>query len=134
MFFNSNESAPIAIEKIKILRAVLELQAKQHCQSSTFTTKMGQTSWIGSSVQMVAPTRPPRPLDPNVISWPACTKKIFNGIFEWYLIRCTSSYAIVGQFYFWIHLSHFSAFMVFALSRPTNPLLAQEVKAFLKVA
>ena len=32
-------SAPMAIEKIKILGAVLELLAKQHCQ---FTKKMGQ--------------------------------------------------------------------------------------------
>ena len=29
--------APMAIEKIKILGAVLELPAKQHCQSSPFT-------------------------------------------------------------------------------------------------
>jgi hypothetical protein len=35
MFFTS-------IEKIKILVTVLELQARQHCQSSAFTTKMGQ--------------------------------------------------------------------------------------------
>jgi hypothetical protein len=33
--------APFAIEKIIILGAVLELPAKQHCQSSPFTTKMG---------------------------------------------------------------------------------------------
>ena len=33
MFFTSNEeSALMAIEKIKILGAVLELPAKQHCQ------------------------------------------------------------------------------------------------------
>ena len=32
----------MAIEKIKILGAVLELPAKQHCQFSLFTTKMGQ--------------------------------------------------------------------------------------------
>ena len=30
------------IEKIKILGAVLELPAKQHCQSSPFTSKLGQ--------------------------------------------------------------------------------------------
>jgi hypothetical protein len=34
--------APIAIEKVKILGAVLELPAKQHCQLSPFTVKMGQ--------------------------------------------------------------------------------------------
>ena len=32
----------MAIENIKILGAVLELQARQHCQSSPFTKKMGQ--------------------------------------------------------------------------------------------
>ena len=31
----------MAIEKIKILGAVLELPAKQHCQSSPFTSKIG---------------------------------------------------------------------------------------------
>ena len=36
--------------KIKILVAVLELPAKQHFQSSPFTTKMGQMGWIGSVV------------------------------------------------------------------------------------
>jgi len=42
-FGGSNEySAPIAIKKIKILGAVLELPAKQHCQSSPFTAKIGQ--------------------------------------------------------------------------------------------
>ena len=30
------------IEKMKILGAVLELPAKQHCQSSPFTSKLGQ--------------------------------------------------------------------------------------------
>ena len=33
---SSIESAPMAIEKIKILGAVLELPAKQHCQFSPF--------------------------------------------------------------------------------------------------
>jgi hypothetical protein len=51
MFFTSNEySAPIAIEKIKILGVVSELPAKQDCQSSPFTMKMGQIGWIGSAV------------------------------------------------------------------------------------
>ena len=36
----------MAIEKIKILGAVLELPAKLHCQFSLFTAKMGQ---IGSA-------------------------------------------------------------------------------------
>ena len=39
--------APIAIEKIKILGAPWELLAKQHCQSSPFTSNLGQ---IGSAV------------------------------------------------------------------------------------
>jgi hypothetical protein len=40
----------MAIEKIKILGAVLELSAKQHCQSSPFTSKFGQIGQIGSAV------------------------------------------------------------------------------------
>ena len=32
----------MAIEKIKILGAVLELPAKQHCQTSPFISKLGQ--------------------------------------------------------------------------------------------
>ena len=32
----------MAVEKIKILGTVLELPAKQHCQSSPFTSKLGQ--------------------------------------------------------------------------------------------
>ena len=36
----------MAIEKIKILGAVLELPARQQCQSSQFTSKMGQMGWI----------------------------------------------------------------------------------------
>ena len=39
--------------KIKILGAVLELPAKQHCQSSPFTSKLGQIGQIGSTVQLV---------------------------------------------------------------------------------
>ena len=38
------------IEKMKILGAVLELPSKQHCQSSPFTSKLGQ---IGSAVYLV---------------------------------------------------------------------------------
>ena len=34
-------AAPMAIENIKILRAVFELPAKQHCQSSPFTSEVG---------------------------------------------------------------------------------------------
>ena len=42
MNFIQNEGlAPMAVEKIKILGAVLELPAKQHCQFSLFTKKMG---------------------------------------------------------------------------------------------
>ena len=39
----------MAIEKIKILGAVLELPARQHRQSSPYTWKMGQIGQIGSS-------------------------------------------------------------------------------------
>ena len=39
----------MAMEKIKILGAVLELPAKQHCQFSLFTAKMGQMGLAGSS-------------------------------------------------------------------------------------
>ena len=52
-------SAPMAIEKIKILGAVLELPAKQHCQSSPLTSKLGQIGLIGSAVWLVAPKRLP---------------------------------------------------------------------------
>ena len=42
MELSSNELlAPMAIKKIKILGAVLELPARQHCQSSPFTSKNG---------------------------------------------------------------------------------------------
>jgi hypothetical protein len=36
------QTATMAIEKIKILGALLELPARQHCQSSPFTSNMGQ--------------------------------------------------------------------------------------------
>ena len=43
MEFSSNEqSAPIAIENVKILGAVMEIPAKQQNQFSPFTSKMGQ--------------------------------------------------------------------------------------------
>ena len=42
--------APMAIEKIKIVGAILELPAKQHCQSSPFTSKLGQIGQLGSAV------------------------------------------------------------------------------------
>ena len=40
----------MAIEKIKILEAVLELPAEQHSQSSPFTSKLGQIGQIVSAV------------------------------------------------------------------------------------
>ena len=49
-FIYNKYSAPRTIEKIKILGAVLELSAKQHCQFSQFTVKMGQMGWSGSAV------------------------------------------------------------------------------------
>jgi hypothetical protein len=42
--------APRTIEKMKILGAVLELPAKQHCQSSAFTSKLDQICQIGNAV------------------------------------------------------------------------------------
>jgi hypothetical protein len=45
----------MAIEKIKILGALLEVIAKQQCQSSPFTSKLGQIGQIGSAVYLVAP-------------------------------------------------------------------------------
>ena len=49
----------MAVEKIKILGTVLELQAKQHCQFSLSTKKMGQIGLIGTAVWLVAQKRPP---------------------------------------------------------------------------
>jgi hypothetical protein len=40
----------MTIEKIKILGAILELLAKQHCQFGLFITKMGQMGLIGIAV------------------------------------------------------------------------------------
>jgi hypothetical protein len=37
----------MAIEKIEILGAILELPARQHCQSSPFAWKMGLSGQIG---------------------------------------------------------------------------------------
>ena len=64
----------MAIEKIKILGALLELPAKQHCQSSPFTSKLGQIGQIGSAVQLVAPKGLPGfwfqlPWVPNIFFW-----------------------------------------------------------------
>jgi hypothetical protein len=41
---------------MKILGAVLELPAKQHCQSSPFTSKLGQIGQIGSVIATFALT------------------------------------------------------------------------------
>ena len=49
-FTQDKFSAPIAILKIKILGAPWELLAKQHCQSSPFTSNLGQIGQIGSAV------------------------------------------------------------------------------------
>ena len=49
--FSYNEGfAPMAIEKMKILGAVLELPAKQHCQFGPFTKHSGRMGWIGSAI------------------------------------------------------------------------------------
>ena len=49
-FTQEKYSAPMPIEKIKILGALLQLPAKQHSQSSPFTSKLGQIGQIGSAV------------------------------------------------------------------------------------
>jgi hypothetical protein len=41
---------PWQLKKIKILGAVLQLPAKQHCQSSPFTSKLCQIGQIGIAV------------------------------------------------------------------------------------
>ena len=42
--------APRTIEKMKILGALFELPANQHCQSSPFTSKLDQIGQIGSAI------------------------------------------------------------------------------------
>ena len=42
--------APRTIEKMKILGAILKLKAKQHCQFSQFTSKLGLIGQIGSAI------------------------------------------------------------------------------------
>ena len=52
----SNEGlAPMTVEKIKILGAVLEVPAKQHCQFNPFCQISWQMGQIGSAVWLVAP-------------------------------------------------------------------------------
>ena len=43
----------MAVEKIKILGAVLELPAKQHCQFGPFTKKSGKMGCLGGRSQTV---------------------------------------------------------------------------------
>ena len=40
---------------MKILGALLELPAKQHCQSSPFTLKLGQVGQIGHGISKTTP-------------------------------------------------------------------------------
>jgi hypothetical protein len=42
--------APMAIKKINILGAVLELPAKQHCKFSSFGPIFEVNGWIGSAI------------------------------------------------------------------------------------
>ena len=56
-FIQDKHSAPRTFEKVKIPGAVLELPAKQHCQSSPFTSKLGNIGQIGSVVLLVAPKK-----------------------------------------------------------------------------
>ena len=64
----------MAVEKIKILGAVLELN--RTANPAQLPQKLGQMGWIGSAVLMVAPKRPPEfwflqlPWVPNLhFSW-----------------------------------------------------------------
>jgi hypothetical protein len=43
---------------MKILVAILDLQAKQHCQSIPFTSKLGQIGQIGTAVYLVVSKLP----------------------------------------------------------------------------
>jgi hypothetical protein len=43
-------TAPRTIEKMKIFGAISELSAKQHYQSSLFTSKFGQIGQISNAV------------------------------------------------------------------------------------
>ena len=63
----------MAIEKIKILNAILELPPKQPCQSSPFTVKLGQRVLI-FSIAMGA-----KPL--FQLKFIACPKKLTNNLF-----------------------------------------------------
>ena len=77
---------------MKILGAVFELPAKQRCQSSPFTSKLGQIGQIGNAVLLLAPKRLP---GFDFFNCPVCR------LFFSYEIRC--------YFYphiFWIY--HFS--------------------------
>ena len=47
----------MAVEKIKILGGILELPAKQHCQSSPFTSNLGQIGKIGSVGYLVGSSK-----------------------------------------------------------------------------
>jgi hypothetical protein len=46
---HTNNWHPWQLKKIKILGAVLELPARQHCQSSQFTKKMGKLGCLAGS-------------------------------------------------------------------------------------
>ena len=45
----------MAIEKNKIIGAVLELPAEQYCRFGQFGPILRKMGWIGSAVKMVAP-------------------------------------------------------------------------------
>ena len=60
MKFSLDElSAPMAIEKIKILGAILELSAKQPCQASPFASFLRWIGWFGLAIKLVATKRLP---------------------------------------------------------------------------
>ena len=48
-FTEDKYPAAVAIEKMKILEAVLELPAKQHCGFGQFSPVLRKMGWIGSA-------------------------------------------------------------------------------------
>ena len=57
-FTQNRYSTPRTIEKMKILAAVLELTTKEHCQSSPFTSTLGQISQMQCQLNGSSKTTP----------------------------------------------------------------------------
>ena len=83
LFFTSYKlSSPIAIEKIKILGAVLELPAKQQCQSYPFTSKMVKFAGLAMVLNGSFKRTPGKILNPafagNFCRMPSLVSKYFK--------------------------------------------------------